>query len=203
MYGKSQVLGLHQLSARVHLDLHRYWLAKCKGRVMPARGDIEPAEIPALLPYISIFHETDGQFRYRLAGTAVVQQIGRDPTGDIVGGHVRSPRETVAAVQALARRVFTAAQPVFSAGQCENVSGYIYNVSALILPLSDSGTSVDMALFSRIAHFNIDAVANTAWQQGAPLHYGDIQEVSSTADLQKYCVDWERSCAAAAVRLTG
>jgi hypothetical protein len=58
--------------------------------------------------------------------------------------------------------VFTAARPRFSSGQCENVSGYIYNVSALILPLSDNGTSVDMALFTRIAHFNNDPAANTA-----------------------------------------
>jgi hypothetical protein len=170
---------------------------------MPARSDIEPTEIPALLPYISIFHETNGQFRYRLAGTAVVQQIGRDPTGGIVGGHVRSPRETVAAVQALARRVFTAAQPAFSAGQCENVSGYIYNVSALILPLSHNGTSVDMALFTRIAHFNSDAAAFAAWQQGAPLKYGNIEDVFSVEDLQKYCLDWERSSTVASERRTG
>jgi hypothetical protein len=116
---------------------------------MPARRDIEPAEILALLPYTSIFHEVNGQFRYRLAGTAVVQQIGRDPTGDILGAHVRNPRQTVAAVQTIGRRVFTTAKPVFSAGQCENVLGCLYNVSALILPLSDNGAIVDMALFTR------------------------------------------------------
>jgi hypothetical protein len=187
---------LHHASARYHLDLYRYWLTKCKGRAIPARGDIEPGEIPALLPYLSIFHEANGQFRYRLAGTAVVRQIGRDPTGDIVGAHVRSPRETVAAVQAIGGQVFTAARPVFSSGQCENVSGYIYNVSTLILPLSGNGASVDAALFTRIAHFNSDAAVNAAWRQGEPLKYGNIEDVSSIADLQKYCFDWERSCTA-------
>jgi hypothetical protein len=165
---------------------------------MPARGDIDPTEVPALLPYLSIFHETNGQFHYRLAGTAVVQQIGRDPTGEIVGAHVRNARATVAAIQVLAGRVFTTARPVFSAGQCENILGYVYNVSALILPLSDNGTSVDMALFTRIARFNSDAAANAAWNLGAPLKYGDIKDVSSISDLQECCLDWERSYTAPA-----
>jgi PAS domain len=44
---------------------------------MPARSDIDPADIPALLPYVSIFHEAQGWFRYRLVGTAIAEQIGR------------------------------------------------------------------------------------------------------------------------------
>jgi hypothetical protein len=43
---------------------------------MPARSDIEPGEIAALLPYLSIFLEKNGEIRYRLAGTAVVSRSG-------------------------------------------------------------------------------------------------------------------------------
>src|ERR1700730_6790786 len=35
-----------------HLDLYRYCLAKREGRSMPARGDLDAADIPTLLPYL-------------------------------------------------------------------------------------------------------------------------------------------------------
>jgi hypothetical protein len=44
-----------------HLALYRYWSEKRGKRVMAARGDIDPAEIPALLPYISLVHKVEGK----------------------------------------------------------------------------------------------------------------------------------------------
>ncbi len=38
---------------------------------MPARGDINPADIPALLPHLGIIEKADGELRYRLIGTAM------------------------------------------------------------------------------------------------------------------------------------
>ena len=31
-----------------------YWRSKLKGREMPARGDLDPAELPELLPYVAL-----------------------------------------------------------------------------------------------------------------------------------------------------
>ena len=53
-----------------HLDLYRYWDGRRNGRRMPARRDIDPADIPGLLPHVSLIHKPDGQFRFRLVGSA-------------------------------------------------------------------------------------------------------------------------------------
>ena len=71
-----------------HLDLYRYWLAKRGGRPMPQRSDINPTEIPALLPYIGIIEKADGELRYRLIGTSMAEQLGFDATGAAVGSYV-------------------------------------------------------------------------------------------------------------------
>ncbi|PJI42090.1 PAS domain-containing protein [Ferrovibrio sp.] len=53
-----------------------YWTAKCGGRSMPARADIDPAEIKPLLPYLILMEVRRDtkpgwplDFRYRLIGT--------------------------------------------------------------------------------------------------------------------------------------
>ena len=64
-----------------HFDLYRYWLSKRAGRTMPARSDLNPDDISALLPYLGIVDQIIGQFHYRLFGTAAAQQLGYDLTG--------------------------------------------------------------------------------------------------------------------------
>src|ERR1051325_6866611 len=54
----------------------RYWFDKRGARLMPSRRDIDPVEIePRLLPNLQITELVDGgaRFRYRLAGTAIVE----------------------------------------------------------------------------------------------------------------------------------
>ena len=48
-----------------------YWRSKCRARAMPARADIDPAEIPRLLPYLMLLDMPKGRLRYRLAGEAI------------------------------------------------------------------------------------------------------------------------------------
>ena len=64
-------------------QLHRYWDGKRAGRAMPARSDIDPTEIPALLPHIALIGVEKGPPRlyYRLIGTHIVEALGRDNTG--------------------------------------------------------------------------------------------------------------------------
>jgi hypothetical protein len=74
-----------------HIDLYRYWLAKRAGCRMPARRDLDPCDIPKLLPYVMIVEKVDDRFRWRLVGTAVAQEAGRDLTGSIVGLYDSTP----------------------------------------------------------------------------------------------------------------
>jgi hypothetical protein len=160
---------------------------------MPARGDINPAEIPALLPYLTIVDKVDGQFHYRLVGSAAARQLGRDLTGRVVGSYVSRP-ESVAALRAISERVFTTASPVFATGEFQMTSGTVHNMSVLILPLSDDGADVNMTVSTRVARYNFDVRAGTDWLKGAPLKVGYVAMVTGVEHLEMCCLDWERHC---------
>jgi hypothetical protein len=177
-----------------HVDLYRYWLAKCGSRTMPAKRDIDPADIPLLLPYLGMVQKREGEFRYRLVGTAVVQQFGRDFTGKLVGSNISDKPETVQAMRAITERIFAGARPHFVAGQYETKWGNIHNTSAVVLPLSDGGTQVSVIIFTRIACFTPDVRASTDWLRGAPLKINKIVAIAGIADLENHCLDWMQRC---------
>jgi hypothetical protein len=77
-----------------HLDLYSYWHSKRGTRNMPARSDMNPADIPRLLPYLLIVERAADQFRYRLVGSAIVDGLGYDATGGAVGSYL-AKRKTV------------------------------------------------------------------------------------------------------------
>lgn len=94
-------------------ELAQYWNRKRGSHLMPSRGDIDPTEIPRLLPHlrmVDVLYEPDLKFRYRLVGTAVVELMGIDITGRYIdeslfdantakafAGHAFSVRERAAA----------------------------------------------------------------------------------------------------------
>jgi hypothetical protein len=176
-----------------HLNLYRYWLVKRSDRHMPARSDIEPGDIRALLPYLTILDKADGQFRYRLHGSAAAQEIGRDLTGGIVGSYVSTPA-SAAAMRAVCERVFARAHPVFSTGEFQVKPGCTHNMSVLLLPLSDDGATVNMAVCTLVARFNFDIKASTNWLEGIPLKVSNVIDVHDAAELEKCCLEWNRHC---------
>jgi hypothetical protein len=174
-----------------HLDLYRYWLSKRGGRAMPARSDIDPADIPALLPYLCILDKADGRFRFRLVGSAVAQQFGHDLTGRFVGSYT-GPPERAATQQAIYDRVFTRAHPLFVAGEYHPGIGIIHKVSRFMLPLSDDGIDVDKVIFTRVARFSSELNPSADWLKGAPGKTTHVIEVSDIAELERLCLDWEQ-----------
>jgi hypothetical protein len=62
--------------------LYIYWAAKCAGRRMPSRADIDPSEIRTFLPdlFLAEIH-LPLRFRLRLVGTRICERWGADPTG--------------------------------------------------------------------------------------------------------------------------
>lgn len=64
-------------------ELNDYWQSKRRGRDIPDRADIDPAEIKPLLPNILISEVSDPPFRirYRLVGGRTIQLTGFDFTG--------------------------------------------------------------------------------------------------------------------------
>jgi hypothetical protein len=72
-----------QLILREQRELYGYWWSCAQSRPMPSRYDIDPIDIPHLLPGLSLLdagkHLT--LLRYRLAGTRVREIYGTEITG--------------------------------------------------------------------------------------------------------------------------
>jgi hypothetical protein len=61
---------------------YNYWRAKAAARAMPSRADIDPVEIPKLLPDVMLVERhDDGRYRYRLIGTENARAHGLNATG--------------------------------------------------------------------------------------------------------------------------
>src|SRR5271154_2797991 len=61
---------------------HANWLRKGAGRRLPGRRDLDPADIPRLLPHVMLVEvPAGGRYRYRLIGTENVREHGIDATG--------------------------------------------------------------------------------------------------------------------------
>lgn len=89
--------------------LYRYWWQKRGGGVAPHRSDLNPEEIPDLLP---IMHLIDVRweplsFRHRLVGTEIVEWLERDVTGKEVTADLygAAAPKVLANLEQLAREV--------------------------------------------------------------------------------------------------
>jgi hypothetical protein len=125
--------------------LYRYWERKRARRLMPARTDIDPLDLKPLLGHLFLLeaHPARGSFRYRLAGSAIVEMVGRELTGlclediDLTSG-LGPLREQSAIV---ARRKEPHVLSVLLAARLRR-----YLCKQLLLPLSSDGENVDMLL---------------------------------------------------------
>jgi len=132
------------------LKMLAYWKSKCGGRGMPSRGDIDPADLAALLPNITLVDvvDDDRRFVYRLVGTGEVQLRGRDPTGQsVIEGYFGASLEDVLGNYQL---VCDSHEPFYEEDQFEMAGRYVSEAN-LFLPLSDDGRTV-----SKIMVFSIN-----------------------------------------------
>ena len=97
----------------VHAALD-YWRSKCGVERLPSRRDIDPVEIPRLLPHILLSEIWQEPFlvRYRLTGTALVEIYGFDYTGSYLSRE-REGDEAYAYYSEIYRRVCREKQPLF------------------------------------------------------------------------------------------
>ncbi|MBI3452392.1 MAG: PAS domain-containing protein [Rhodospirillales bacterium] len=133
------------------LDLYDYWASKRRGRLLPARADLDPLDIPQLLPHLALIdiEAGTGRTKFRLVGTAIVgwrhDLAHPDPTGRYID-------ETEVLLDAngirwwLAENVRTKApsyriEDVVLARRAPSMRLYV-----LQLPLSADGETVNMVL---------------------------------------------------------
>jgi len=126
--------------------LHDYWNRLRGDRMMPARTDVDPTEIPHLLPLIVMYTvQEDGSYTVRLVGEEVVQFTGRNATGGQAGATL--PPEAAARLTKILDTVREERSPRFRAGKARWVPAKNHrDFEACFLPLSADGERVNMVL---------------------------------------------------------
>jgi len=123
-----------------------YWNDKRAGRKAPARADIDPADIPALLPWIGLGEivEDPPRVRARLLGSEVESLYGVTFHGqyldqeDMNDHRVEILKEYATAIRTM--------EPVVGQWEFTKHDGRHIAYERIILPLSSDGETVDMLL---------------------------------------------------------
>lgn len=127
-------------------ELYFYWRARCRDGRPPRRADIDPIEIPKLLPYLTIVEVVPDARRYvyRLVGTREVEVRGNDPTGKSVAEGFYGP--SVAEGHKFYDRVAATVAPAYDDSPYISQDGRYNDDEMLFLPLSEDGVAVSRIL---------------------------------------------------------
>lgn len=136
-----------QFQTRVVQDGYAYWVSKCSEGGLPARQDINPVEIPRLMPHVvmlDVKHEPEFDFRYRLLGTYVTEHLYSDHSGKWFSEitHQRAPSK----IWQNCCQVATSRSPFMSNTPYVGPHQSFRDVEDIILPLSSDGERVDSLL---------------------------------------------------------
>lgn len=128
--------------------LFEYWCRQAPAGLLPGRQHLDPLDMPRdLLPRIVLFdveRALDGpQFRVRLAGTKVVEMLGREPRGTRL--HELGLAEAGNLISALKAAVTLGAPVVYSAPLILPSKRHLW-ARRIGLPLARDGVTVDMVL---------------------------------------------------------
>jgi len=152
-------------------QLYAYWDRVRNGRVAPRRFEIEPAKIAALLPetFIAEGAGTLGH-RFRLAGTRICEQFGRELRGaDLLSLWEDADRDAVAS---LLRTVFADAAVGYGRFKAYSHTNRQANFEFVLLPLIHTGEAINRILGA------ITAIEPPFWLGAEPLLRQEIVELN-------------------------
>lgn len=128
-------------------DGYLYWRSKIVDGRLPGRSDINPIEIPKLMPHVvlvDVKREPEFDFKYRLIGTYVAEHLYKDHTGSWFSEieHQKAPSQIWQNCCQVAETgtAFAAETPYVGPHK-----GF-RRVEDVILPLADDGRTVDCLL---------------------------------------------------------
>jgi hypothetical protein len=129
------------------IEIHAHWHARCRGRPMPSRADIDPTQIPPrLLPFIFLVEVLNEprDFRFRLAGTHFRDFTGAEATGQLIADVF--PPEFCAEVRYHWNSSVDRKAPKIGAGKLWVPGKSHIGWEGIVLPLSPDGEHVNMLL---------------------------------------------------------
>ncbi|MBV8776046.1 MAG: PAS domain-containing protein [Alphaproteobacteria bacterium] len=131
-----------------------YWRSKAGTRAMPSRADIDPTEIPRLLPDVMLVECLDGRYRYRLIGTENASAQGVNATGRFLDQVLPGP-DYRAHVLALYDECVAQRRPLYS--EClffaPSRREPERHTKVLFMPLSSDGERVNMVFVVQVFHY--------------------------------------------------
>jgi hypothetical protein len=132
-------------------QLQAYWDRQRAGRDLPARADIDPVDIPRLLPHlvmIDVHYDAEGRladFGYRLWGQHVIDHNNRSLVGrrlsDLVRDDPRQKRWLDHYTRAAAER-----RPMFDTATYRTVTDTVKTMDFAVFPLAPAGGRVEALL---------------------------------------------------------
>ena len=133
---------------------------KAAGRRLPRRADLDPADIPLLLPHVMLVDVLPpGRYRYRLIGTENAREQGINATGRDLDEVLPGP-EYRSHVLGLYDECVRTRHALYS--ECLFLSPDRYgperHTKVLFLPLSNDGETINMVLVGQV-FFYLDATA--------------------------------------------
>ncbi len=161
----AELLGDHRIRAA-----YDYWIAKRGARPLPSRRDLDPVDIPKLLPHVMLVAvEPDGRYRYRLIGTANVAEHGLDATGRYLDAVLPGP-EYRTHVLGLYDACFASRRPLYSESLFYAAAGFrpLRHLRVLFMPLSATGGAVDQVFVVQIFSFVADEVRESHFLDAPP-----------------------------------
>jgi hypothetical protein len=134
------------------LRLLAYWQDKRRDGRLPARRDIDPAELREHLGNLVLIdvQREPLRMRYRLIGSAITHAMQRDSTGKYYD-ELYGP-ELLAQIETSFRWLIANKAPLRASGEAFYPDRNFYRYEVLNLPLAEDGENVDMVLGELIFH---------------------------------------------------
>lgn len=127
-------------------QLLAYWESRAEAGRLPGRRNIDPLDIPRLMPHLALLDilRDPPDYRYRLTGTGFVEAIGHDRTG-ARAREIFSGPALEQTVRLIGRLIETRAPLAFE-GTLYWLNKDYLRFQTLCLPLAADGETVDMAI---------------------------------------------------------
>lgn len=128
-----------------------YWDSIRNGKNLPGRPDLDPVDIPGMLPFVFLVDVLGqgAEFRYRLVGTDIVRNTKRDFTGYLLS-EIRDIGSQGKLIE-MYERSFAEKAPVTERFPYTTRGGVDKFYDVAVAPLARDGRNVDM-LFGYALH---------------------------------------------------
>ena len=151
-------------------EAYDYWRHKAASRGMPSRLDIDPTEMPRLLPHLMLVDVMPArQYRYRLIGTEIAAAQGLNATGRYVHEMLKDDDyrayvlDLYDAIVRERRAIYT--ESIFLSARQGATER---NTKRLMLPLSSDGETVNMVLVVQVFFYLSQIARNRHFLDARP-----------------------------------